>query len=41
MDLENELFPEDDVNDKKQEVDEMFQLGLNEDKLLCLEECQS
>jgi|GEM_PF-1174338 len=41
MVLENELFLENDVNDKKQEVDEVFLLGLNEDKLLYSEECQS
>ena len=40
MVLENELFVEKDVNDKMQEVVKC-ELGLNEDKLLYLEELQN
>jgi hypothetical protein len=39
MVLLNELFLEKVVKDKKQERDDEFLRGLNEDKLLYLEEC--
>jgi hypothetical protein len=40
MDLEKVLSLEDDVKDKMQDKEEVFLLGLNEDRLRFLDVCQ-